>query len=160
MQSKGNAPTAAQVREMFDYDPITGILRWKIIPAKRTKIGDLAGTLKGNKYIRVSIKSNLYMVHRIIWLFVTGSWPDDHIDRNRTNNKWVNLRDVSQSVNQNNTGLRKTNTSGAKGINKIIQRGKVYWCARIHKDGKRINLGVRKDKQEAIKLRLEAENAA
>ncbi len=95
------------------------------------------------------------MAHRVIWCLVTGEWPlqqIDHVDRNKLNNSWENLRDVSQAVNQSNTGLRSTNKSGIKGLNKVAKRGKVYWVARKIIDGKRVTLGIRKNKEEAAGL--------
>ena len=140
---------------MFDYCPESGVLRWKERAAQRIKIGDVAGTIKGNEYIRVSIRNRLFMVHRVIWLWVTGGWPKnqiDHIDRDRVNNKWANLRDVTQSENQINTGLRVTNLSGTKGVSKEVKRGKTYWLARKLVNGGRVRLGLRKDKNAAIRL--------
>jgi len=43
--------------------------------------------------------------------------PDvDHIDRDKSNNDVSNLRWVTKSENQQNTGVRKDNTSGIKNI--------------------------------------------
>ena len=58
-----------------------------------------------------------YKVHQIIWVYMTGKWPDkliDHEDLNGENNKWYNLRLATQSQNMMNVGLRATNTTGVK----------------------------------------------
>ena len=50
-----------------------------------------------------------FMIHRIIWCIVTGVDPGpnfevDHINKDRTNNAWHNLRLLSHSNNRVNSG--------------------------------------------------------
>ena len=81
--------TQARAQELFYYYPKTGSLRWRTKPAIRVHVGDLAGSDNGLGYLRVSINNRLYMVHRIIMLYMLGEWPKDqvdHIDRNKINN--------------------------------------------------------------------------
>jgi hypothetical protein len=48
----------------------------------------------------------------------------DHINRNKKDNRVENLRWVTAKENIKNQGLRKTNTSGHRGISKNGN----YWC--------------------------------
>lgn len=48
----------------------------------------------------------------------------DHINRDKLDHRRKNLRCVSQSINIYNTGLRKNNKSGYKGISWIKERQK------------------------------------
>ena len=152
----------AEILALFVYSPSTGDLMWRVSPARRTKVGDIVGSVSGNLYRRVSIRGRLYMAHRVIFNYMTGGWPDgqiDHRDRDKRNNAWSNLRDVTQSQNQMNTGLRQTNSSGVTGVSRQITRGTLYWTARMLVDGKRQHLCTRKNKQEAIDMLRDAQGA-
>ena len=93
----------------------------------------------------------LYM-HRII-----NETPDesetDHINRNRLDNRRINLRTVNHRQNIMNSSKRLDNTSGYKGINR--QYGK--WRAYIYVNSKYIHLGYFKSLNLALKARREAE---
>lgn len=94
--------SADRARELFRYDPDTGILYRR--HATREKVGKA----KTNGYLVVGVNGVQYQVHRIAWLVMTGAWPQgsiDHINRVRTDNRWCNLRDVPQSVNARNHHL-------------------------------------------------------
>ncbi len=39
--------TQAQVHRLFDYDPSTGLLRWKVRPSNRVKVAQI--TVQGKK---------------------------------------------------------------------------------------------------------------
>lgn len=48
-----------------------------------------------------------FAVHRIVWLLCTGEWPEntiDHINGNPLDNRFENLRDCTQKVNNSNKG--------------------------------------------------------
>ena len=72
---------------------------------------------------------------------MTGEMPRgdvDHIDGDRANNIWANLRDVSHKANlQNRHGAQKNNKSGFLGVHK---RGK-KWAASIAVNGRSVSLG-------------------
>lgn len=89
-------PTQAQLKEMFDYNPDTGFLYWKICSAKNVKIGDRAGHFDSDKYISVSIQNKYYYAHRIAWIICYGEIPEDntisHFNGNRYDNRLVNLK--------------------------------------------------------------------
>ena len=91
-------PPAAELWEMFDYKPLTGEL-------VRRKTGRLInGATDAKGYKRALVNGRLTYNHRIIWAWVTGAWPAevDHIDRNKSNNSWGNLRCVTRSQNMHN----------------------------------------------------------
>jgi hypothetical protein len=77
--------TAEFVRSIFSYEPLTGVLTWKVSPNRRIIIGSKAGTIHKQGRLIVNIKGKLYQASRIIWLYMTGEWPEfevDHEDRN------------------------------------------------------------------------------
>jgi hypothetical protein len=146
--------TAEFVRQVFSYDPLTGILMWKS-PFHSKSIGKPAGCINKLGYVQVRIKNTDYYVHRIIWLYMTGVWPErevDHDDMNRANNVWKNLRLATSSENGYNRPAQKNNTSGFKGV--VRHQGK--WMARIKHAGKGIYLGIFSTPEEASQAYDEA----
>lgn len=73
--------------------------------------------------------------------FVKGNPPEghqtDHKNRAKLDCRKKNLRFLTQLNNQHNTGKRKTNKSGFKGV---CWNGK-YWVAQIRINGRATNLG-------------------
>jgi hypothetical protein len=61
----------------------------------------------------------LYREHRLAWLYMTGEWPTheiDHINGDRVDNRFCNLREATASENRWNSRKRVNNTSGYKGV--------------------------------------------
>lgn len=82
-------------RELFIYEPDTGLLRWKVRPTQRVRIGDAAGTVTKFGYMRVMYRQQSYMVHLVAWTIHYGEWPAaqvDHVDTALDNNRIDNLR--------------------------------------------------------------------
>lgn len=134
------ALTQKRLRELLDYDPQSGVFRWKQSPRARVQPGDEAGCPE-QRYTRIQINGRRYMAHRLAWLWVTGEWPPeqiDHKDRNTHNNAWSNLRAADHSLNAANRTARVNNKSGFKGVH-LLKSGK--YGAFIKKDGRSINLG-------------------
>jgi hypothetical protein len=93
--------------------------------------------------------------HRLIWFIYTGYWPDvvDHKNRNHNDNRWCNLRDVSQAQNLQNKSIYKNNASGFRGVS--LHKGK--WRARISINRKTHDLSYWEDRDMAYAARLQAE---
>ncbi len=101
------------------YDPSTGIFIWTKNVARSKKKGSIAGSLWKNGYVCIKYKNKIYKAHRLAFLLMTGSMPKntvDHINRNRSDNRWENLRDVTHKENMRNQKKRCTNTSGVTGV--------------------------------------------
>lgn len=79
----------------------------------------------------------------------------DHIDRNELNNRRSNLRKCSQRENNFNKGLKNTNKSGIIGVHWDKER--LMWYATLKADGEYMLHKRFKNKEDAIKARLEAE---
>lgn len=97
--------TPDRVRELLEYDPPTGVFRWKIAPSRRVAVGQVAGSRTSDGYLRIGVDNRDYLLHRLAWLWMTGQWPNGEVDhRNgvRCDNRWHNLRDVTPVVNQQN----------------------------------------------------------
>lgn len=126
--------TQEELKKVLNYNPDDGVFTWKISPKKNINIGDIAGYLfKG--YIILTINSIRYRAHRLAFLYMDGVVPPkevDHIDLNRSNNKWNNLRLATVSENQRNVSLRKDNKFGYKGVS-LTKYGTYKACATLLK---------------------------
>lgn len=79
---------------------------------------------------------------------MTGEWPADMIDhknRDRTDNRWENLREATRS--QNNANRRASSTHGFKGATFNRRQGR--WMAQTKVNGKRVYLGYYDTPEEA-----------
>jgi hypothetical protein len=153
--------TQAVVRELLDCDPTTGVLRWRCRDRRWFKTdrswaswnakhaGREAFTaLDSSGHKQGRLLGRRYAAHRLIFFWMTGRWPliVDHIDHDRTNNKWENLRDVSAEENARNKARRSDNRSGQTGVRK----SGTSWIAQIGSD----YLGSFSDFDEAVAERL------
>jgi hypothetical protein len=144
--------TYEEVSAMLCYDPDTGV----IVRTSRTgrqPVGSVAGHFDGNGYLRLAIKGSTYSATRVAWLLMTGEWPSslfviDHINRDTTDNRWVNLRLATISENGANAKMRCDNKSGFKGVSWGADRGK--WRAHIQINSKVIQLGCYETAEEAV----------
>jgi len=107
--------------DLFDYDPETGLLTWKVRRSNRVAIGQVAGAKQINHsdkayrrhYLHVRLAQGTFLVHRIIWEIMTGTpvpagLQIDHIDNDGTNNRWANLRLGSRSQNMGNRSRNRS----------------------------------------------------
>lgn len=133
------------VVENFVYQD--GHLYWRVPKPARTMNKALG---QGKPYLGIGFMNRQHKVHRLVWTYFHGhtDLEIDHIDRNKMNNRIENLRAVDRVTNQNNTAaVRKSNTSGYKGVN--WHKGKWYVRARVN--GKRIAVGRFDDIIEAAR---------
>ena len=159
-------PNAEYLRECFDYDKITGIMVWRNRPEQHFKrsaacrtwntrySGRPAGYLGDSGYMLVMLDYKMLRAHRIIWRIVTGNNPTliDHKNRNRSDNRWDNLRCVTWSQNGGNTSRRLDNTTGLKGVSRYRSKFK----AQIRVRGYHRILGLFDTKEEAHAAYCEA----
>lgn len=154
-----NALSAQRAREALEYDPETGVFKWKIKTAQNVVVGRVAGGVCkwwGYRLIRVDKVS--YRAHRIAWLYMTGEWPADevdHINGHRADNRWCNLRAATVKQNRENRAAVANNTSGLRGVSWVVSRKK--WLAQIKTHGKNRNLGRFDSMAEAVAARRAAE---
>jgi HNH endonuclease len=129
------------VRELLSYDSLTGILSWKK-RRKSCKPGAKAGSHHIQGYERISINYKRFLVHRICWLHFYGTWPTaeiDHINRNKKDNRIINLREATRSENDQNKVAQKNSKSGIRGVN--WDKSRQLWEARITLNGKTVFRG-------------------
>ncbi len=146
--------TAERLREVLDYDPVTGVFHWRVSPRQNVKAGSVAGHCQADGYWRVRIDRRAYLAHRLVWLYVHGEWPPamiDHRHGERSTARLDELRPATRSQNLANAKLSKVNTSGFKGVS--WHKRQRAWVAQIGKaeNGKRRNyhLGYFADPKQA-----------
>ena len=131
--------SAERLRELLDYDPLTGGFTNRTRRGNRALPGAVAGGADGKGYRIIEVDGRAYRAHRLAWLHTHGRWPAgeiDHIDRNPANNTLANLRDTTRSVNQQN---RRTMASRS-GVKGVTRNGK-GWQVRIWVGGEQMHLG-------------------
>jgi hypothetical protein len=153
--------TAELVRDLLDYDEHTGALTWKVRRRGRIPKDSTAGNVNAaTGYRIVAINTRRYKAHRIIWLMMTGVFPEhqiDHRDGNPSNNRWQNLREATHAQNQRNRKLSRTNTSGYTGVYRASPRRTLAWSADIRVNGRKLFLGCFPSKDAAHAARVAAE---
>lgn len=156
------ALTPAMVREILVYCPIAGSLKWKVTRGTRAIAGNNAGRIEeGTGYVRVGINRHQYMAHRLAWAYMLGRWPDDLVDhenRDRSDNRWINLRPATYAQNNRNRAYQG-NSSGLKGAYKkpgVKKKSSKHWSSSIQFEGKQICLGTFHTAEEASAAYAEA----
>jgi hypothetical protein len=133
--------TATRLRELLHYDPETGVFTWAV-SAGTACAGAVAGSLNNRGYRAIMIGRRYYAAHRVIWLWMTGEWPKheiDHINMDKGDNRWANLREATHSQNNANSSTYANNSSGFKGVHWFKRHRK--WQAGIRINGKKTHLG-------------------
>ena len=152
--------TQSKLKEIIEYDPLTGIIIYKKTLSNRIKVGEEVNGISDRGYKRCQIEGKRYQCHDLAWLYMTGEFPKnqiDHIDCNPENLKFINLRESTQMQNCCNRSIGKNNSSGIKGVKWHKSSGK--WYVSIDSNYKRIYIGSYdyiKDAEIAVKkARLE-----
>jgi len=147
--------TQERLKEVLDYDPETGEFTWKLrqdvnLAWNAKWSGKVAGS-NHRGYLLIQIDSGFYMAHRLAFLYMTGVFPfdvTDHINGVGTDNRWVNLREISRELNNQSLALRSDSTTGACGVDFCATRKK--FRARVNYKGREIHCGYFALKEEAL----------
>lgn len=147
-------PPVEVVRELFDYSIITGELYYKVKAGMRGKVGAVAGAPNHSGRWYVSVNDEKYSRARIVWLLITGDDCGevvvDHINRDKSNDAWHNLRLLSEGENLVNRE-HKPNQYGEKYIYKRTSKGHMYYQVVFRRKGmKTISSHMCKTLDEAI----------
>lgn len=148
--------THERVKELVVYDPETGVFRYRIDRRHGVKAGDVAANQANKGHIKVKVDSHHILAHRLAWFYVHGEWPPeeiDHINRDPSDNRLINLRPADRSLNNFNKACYAK--SGFKGVyRQTSKRG--GWQAIIGLRGVRKHLGTYETPEEAHQVYLAA----
>jgi hypothetical protein len=149
--------TIDRLKSVLDYNPETGDFTWRISSSNRTPVGTKAGAKGTIGYIHISVDMKKYLAHRLAYFYMTGEWPKsviDHINGDKADNRWANLRPATISQNTWNSNKSSKNSSGYKGVS--FSKSKKKWTARISKNYHLHILGYFDTKEEAIEAHKKA----
>lgn len=144
----------ARLLSLLHYSPRTGKFTW--IAGRND--GLEAGTNSWAGYRVIRVDGIQYRAHRLAWFYMTGSCPVGEIDHRNTirnDNRFRNLRDTTNAVNQQNRrrALRR-NRTGLLGVSRV--RDTDRFKASIHSEGRDIHLGCFDDPNAAHAAYLSA----
>jgi hypothetical protein len=177
--------TIDTLHSIIEYNPITGKLYWRertydmISILNMTKAGihsfnsrfagkELSNKPGNNGYLMVGMMLNgakiTELQHRVAWALFHNKWAAtdqvtvlDHINRDKTDNRIINLREVSNTDNHYNVDVRANNTSSKTGVS--YKKDKKMWQAYYFFQEKQYHLGYFKDFEEAVAKREEWEES-
>lgn len=142
-KGKSSMLTQERLTELLNYNPETGHFTWAINRAQTTKCGAIAGTTTRNGYVRIMLDGKCYMSHRLAFLYMLGKFPTDqvdHINNDRVDNRWANLRPATRVENMRNVSSKQGSSSKYLGVswNKRLSK----WVAQIHINNKKQHIGL------------------
>lgn len=142
----------SELKESLYYNPDTGEFY-------RYSTGRVVTAVNNTGYIHININGKKYLGHRLAFLYMTGKFPEedvDHINGNRTDNRFSNLRVATKAQNNLNRKLNNNSSSGVKGVtfNKKLNK----WLVQLQINKQKMYFGVYSDfelaelvSEEAIK---------
>lgn len=160
--------TQEYIRKLIQYDEHSGVASWKkrdieeftgeterlrhrAMSNFNTRYADkVIDCVDGRGYIQTSVKDHKIALHRLIFIYMEGREPvcTDHINGDKLDNRWCNLRAVTESENKQNIRRPKGEVkyTGVVKVRKV--RGHNY-RAQIRIEGKPKQLGMFDTAEEA-----------
>lgn len=143
------------LRSLLDYDPETGVIRWKYIENPTTRderfrnskfAGKIAGTHhKGTGGILIRVAGEGFLAHHLAWFLMTGEQPECVLHKNgdTSDNRWSNLRSAARTEASRH-GAEQTGS---------IYRGVFFrgWEAKVINDGTTHRVGYFPTEVEAAR---------
>lgn len=170
--AKRQLPSPELLRQLLAYDPETGRLRWRERSDDFFSTGYRnarawnalhAGSPALDKVDQYGYRGGMVLgvrvsAHRAIWAIVTNRWPAhqiDHVNGDRADNRFANLRDVTNEMNARNKKRHRFNSSGHNGVS--WDKGCQKWRVHIGLGGKIKYIGVYPRIEDAVAARAAAE---
>jgi hypothetical protein len=110
------ALSQARLRELLDYDPISGSFTWRVNGRGRfMRKGAIAGAISKDRRRQICIDQKFYSAGSLAWFWMTNEWPPDvvdHINLDAKDDRWSNLRLATYSQNGANARSRRADLKG------------------------------------------------
>jgi hypothetical protein len=138
------------LKSIVIYNPDNGLFEWKNKKYKSSK--KHIGYVSENGYVIIDIhapnnaRPKKYRAHRLAWLYFYGEWPKndiDHINGDRTDNRIINLRDITRRQNLQN--MEKHRNGKLPGATRVGEK----WQSQIQKGKETFFLGMYETELEA-----------
>lgn len=151
--------TAGRLRELLHYNQETGVFTRLTDNGRGCRVGDVAGTIhRRSGYVNIYLDGHSHTAARLAWLYMTGQHPVydmDHINGDKMDNRWQNLRDIPTQLNSQNTHrANKNSTTGFMGVQLRKDRNK--YTAQLRVDGRVRRFGSFNTPEEAHAAYLDA----
>jgi hypothetical protein len=146
-----------RLRAVLHYASDTGVFTWRTNIGGKA-MGSVAGCVSPKGYLYISIDRITHKAHRLAWLYMTGVHPAkslDHIDQDKLNNCWANLRELTHTENQQNKS-RVTARSKSRLLGACYIPSRHGYRSQIQVDKKVHVLGHFDTAEEAHQVYLEA----
>lgn len=114
------------IKNQISYEPLTGVFT-RLTRSSNALPGQVIPTPHAEGYKRITVGGKTYLAHRLAFFLMTGSWPSemiDHINQDRSDNRWANLREADRSQNAFNRKANKGSSTGIKGVSLHKASGK------------------------------------
>lgn len=137
-----------QLRLVLDYRPLTGEFWWLHQKQGRNLSSPAGWVNPTDGYRYIGLAGGSFAAHRLAWYFVSGEWPQQHIDHingDRHDNRAENIRLATHAENLRNSKTPRSNTSGFKGVSPSGRR----WVSKISHEGRQRHLGTFATPEEA-----------
>lgn len=134
------------VREALDYDPMTGVFTRKVGP----KAGQRADREHRSGYRVVTVNGRTWRAHVLAVVYMTGAAPRpgrmvDHLNGDKHDNAWSNLKVTNNSGNQQSRHLNANQGAGVSQSTKNLT-----WQVKVFIGGvKHVRYGFA-DRAEAV----------
>ena len=145
-----------KLKSVLSYNKDSGLFTWTKAISSRALIGRTAGTIV-NGYVCISIFGKRYQAHRLAFAFVNDEFPSlliDHVNGIISDNRWLNLREATNSQNTCNSRISSRNSTGVKGVSFDSSRNQ--YRARIDVNGIAVRLGRFDSLEEASQAVFDA----
>lgn len=141
-----------RLKEVVHYDPETGIFTRRALPGNERYIRSINSRFAGKPlaparkvgYAAAHIDGRSYYLHRLAYLYMTGEMAPidvDHINGDKYDNRWVNLRAATVAENAYNSRARQTyKSTRLKGVTYLPKQNK--YRSQIRANGVVYPLGV------------------
>lgn len=135
--------TQSELMRLMRYDPLTGVFTCLVTRGGRRLAGSAEGCRHVDGYWTITINTRHHLAHRLAFLYMEGYMPPevDHVNGDRADNRWCNLRIATRAHNMQNLGgpKRSNKTTGLLGCHLIKHTGK--YAAQITVNRKVRHLG-------------------
>jgi hypothetical protein len=149
-------PPVEYLRECFSYDPESGVLLWKDRPPHHFKSSKaranyqqaLAGKPVARRlppgYLVAVLDRRPLLAHRVAYKLATGNEPPpmlDHVNGEKGDNRFANLRPADPAQNAANSKAKKNNSTGFRGVYRWAYNGLVYYSGSVNFRNKKYSIG-------------------